>query len=208
MIVLQCDKCDKQISVEDKFAGSKIECPHCGDINRVPESAAVPAPTASNAPTAEVDQPERELLQVRPSLWRSRPFTTSLIALAPPLLTIVGVVQDWAPLTNYWGWAIPLIAWIALLIWWFRKTQFELLRITSERSIYRYGLLSRNTSEVLHKHVRNIKIEQSFLQRVLSVGSIAIDGSAGGGDGDAEVVIKDVPHPRKLKALIDEHRDL
>ena len=210
MIVLQCDKCEQQISAEDELAGTKITCPHCGDVNRVPTpSAASGAPAPDDRVRDEPQGAERDLLIVRPSLWRSRPITTSLIALVPPILTIVGIAQKWSPMANYWGWALPLLGWIMLLAWWFRKTRFELLRVTNERSIHRRGLLARSTSEVLHKHVRNIRIDQSFLQRLLNVGSISIDGSAGGGNGNqAEVVIRDIPGPRRLKALIDEHRDM
>ena len=33
MITLLCDKCEKPFTVDDSFAGKKVPCPACGDIN-------------------------------------------------------------------------------------------------------------------------------------------------------------------------------
>jgi len=66
----------------------------------------------------------------------------------------------------------------------------------------------RKTSEVLHTHIRNVKIEQSVLQRVLGVGSIAID-SAGGSDADPiEIQMINVAKPYDVKAVIDQYRGI
>jgi hypothetical protein len=61
---------------------------------------------------------------------------------------------------------------------------------------------------VLHAHIRNVKIEQSVLQRVLGVGSIAID-SAGGSEGDpVEIHMINVAKPYDVKAVIDQYRGI
>ena len=65
--------------------------------------------------------------------------------------------------------------------------------------------MRRHTSEVLHDHVRNIEIRQSFLQRITNVGYLGISSS--GQDG-IEIEIKDLPKPYELKALIDKYRNL
>ena len=62
-----------------------------------------------------------------------------------------------------------------------------------------------HTSEVLHDHVRNVEIRQSFLQRITKVGSLGISSS--GQDG-IEIEVRDMPKPYELKSLIDAYRNM
>ena len=79
------------------------------------------------------------------------------------------------------------------------------LEITNKRTIQRKGLFSRATSEVLHDHVRNIQVEQSFVDRVLRVGSVGISSS--GQDG-IEVLVRNMPSPKKIRSVIDKYRPM
>ena len=93
---------------------------------------------------------------------------------------------------------------VALGVWWL-LTKAATLTITDKRTIVRRGLLSKHTNEVLHRDIRNIRVSQSFLQRVFGVGKIEISSS---GQGDIEIGFAGLRDPEATKALIDEHRDV
>ncbi|MCA9290103.1 MAG: PH domain-containing protein [Phycisphaerales bacterium] len=79
--------------------------------------------------------------------------------------------------------------------------------ITNKRTIHRTGLLAKHSSEVLHTHIRNIRIEQTVVQRLFNVGDISMDSSAGGG-ANVEINMRGVRDPEGVRDMIDEYRSL
>ena len=104
--------------------------------------------------------------------------------------------------------AHPLLALLTLgigpLVLWLRHLG-ERIHVTNKRTTLRRGLLSKSTTEVLHDHVRNIQIRQSFLNRVFDVGTVGI--SSAGQEG-VEIIAQDIPHPERVKRTIDSYRPM
>jgi uncharacterized membrane protein YdbT with pleckstrin-like domain len=104
--------------------------------------------------------------------------------------------------------AHPLLALLTLgvgtLLLWLNRLG-ERVHITNKRTVLRTGLLSKRTTEVMHDHVRNIQVTQSFLNRIFDVGTLGI--SSAGQEG-IEIVARDVPHPEELKRTIDYYRPM
>ena len=120
---------------------------------------------------------EETLCEIHPVMFRNSPVVFILFVLmAPMLLGIVG-----------------------LLIWWL-LTKAASLTITNKRVVQRRGLLSKHTTEVVHRDIRNIQVSQSMLQRLFGVGSIGISSS---GQGGVEIQFSGIEDPESVKALID-----
>ncbi|MCK4872256.1 MAG: PH domain-containing protein [Phycisphaerales bacterium] len=223
MIEIQCDRCEETIRVEDSQAGTKIECPFCGDVNRIPTTSSAPtatptapapatpqpaaAPVAAPVPADRAaaqglppdSGPERHVCTVKPAMFRAHPLL-GLIATVIFIAGIVGAIY-WE---GYWPLIISALAAGFFFGWWVKK-QTVRLRITNKRSILQRGLLSKSTSEVLHDHVRNIQTDQTMLGRVFRVGSVGI--SSAGQDG-IEILVDDLPNPVKLRSIIDAYRPM
>lgn len=123
---------------------------------------------------------EETLYERNPSMFRNHPFWFSFYVLLS--LVVVGL--------------------ILLLIWWL-QCKSTTLTITSVRTILRRGLLSKSTNEVLHMNVRNVLVEQSFMQRILDTGTIGISSA---GQSEVEILVKGMPDPDQIRDLIDKHR--
>jgi len=221
MIRINCDSCEKVLEISEDQAGAKYPCPHCGDINRVP-SASPPgqasAADAAKAETVKVDKaaaagypsddgPEVRVMRVRRCWARSRIIRFSLAMLAG-LVAVVGLI--WVPVTDQLGWYYalfgPLAAgMLALIVWWWFARYTASIEITTKRTIMHHGFLSRSTSEVVHDNIRNVTVDQSFLQRVYKVGKLGIASS--GQDG-IEIQVNHLPAPDKLREIIDLYRPL
>ncbi len=93
---------------------------------------------------------------------------------------------------------------IATLFLWFSHLG-ERIYVTNKRTIWRRGFFSKHLSEVLHDHVRNIQVEQSFLNRIFNVGDIGI--SSAGQDG-IEIRAAHIPRPMDVKKTIDHYRPM
>ncbi len=219
MIRFQCDRCERTIEVEDDLAGTKLECPDCGDMNIVPDGdgsgqdagqrrASEDRAAAAGFPPSS--GPEVQVVVVHPALMRANPllFLGVVLAIAGGLGLVVwfGLFARESSLRwLFWpGVVLLVVASLALVVWKVQKMSHALV-ITTRRSIERRGLLSRSTSEVLHDNIRNIQIDQSFLERLLNVGTISI--SSAGQDG-VEIQVEKLPAPDDIRKIIDLYREL
>ncbi len=125
---------------------------------------------------------ERTLLEVHPEMFRNS-----------PVLFVICVLT------------VPLGIGLAFLGIWWLNAKGSMLTITNKRTIQRRGLFSKRTTEVIHRHVRNIQINQSMFQRLFGVGDVGISSS---GQGGVEIQFAGIRDPEAAKALIDGHRDL
>lgn len=206
MATIRCDNCNAPIDVTDRRIGEKVTCPGCGDVNLVRAAGQVDAAGDGAAP-ATGGTGEQEVLVVRRAMFRARPLQFSLLVLG----VIAGVVGVVVFLTSIVmapaaiGSAVVALGCLVALLSWRVGTMRDELRITSRRTIQRVGLLHKRTSEVLHAHIRNVTIDQTFWGRMLGVGSITISSSADEGD---EISMKDVPRPDQVRQTIDKHRGL
>jgi len=91
-----------------------------------------------------------------------------------------------------------------MLIWAVVSRFCRRYKITNLRVIAIEGLLSRKTSEVEIKDIRNIQIEQSFFHRLLRIGTVKI-GTAG--TAGVEVVLKVIPRPLRTRDLVRAQRN-
>jgi len=91
---------------------------------------------------------------------------------------------------------------VILLVWWLRckATTFT---VTSKRTTLRTGILTKATSEVLHRDVRNVQISQGIIQRMFGIGNIGISSA---GTGGTEIAAWGLPTPDKVKSIIDQYR--
>lgn len=123
---------------------------------------------------------EVTLYEEHPSMFRNRPVEFVVTCLL--CLVIVGLV---------------------MFFFWWLKCKGTKLTVTSDRTILRRGILSKSISEVWHQDVRNVQLDQTFLQRLLGVGKVGISSS---GQSGLEISVSGIPDPDKVKSLIDQHR--
>jgi len=228
MIRITCDNCERVLDVEDDQAGTKLSCPDCGDVNRVPE----PTPRET-VPVSEPDPeqrkppgkgpggedrasaeglppdhgPEIQVVKVRRCWFRSRPLKFSLVVVLV-LGGIVGIIygstQEWPGWTK-WLWLALSLGSMGTLGWWWLERLESALEITNKRTISHRGLFSRSTSEVVHDNIRNVQVDQSFWQRLWGVGRLGISSS--GQDG-VEIQVNHLKQPDELRRMIDLYRPL
>ncbi len=145
---------------------------------------------------------ERVILTARETMGRNDPLKlVFLLALATAPLAILKLMP--ALRENYvLISACSVLGMLLLLSWWLDCLGHRLV-VTDRRTIFRKGLLSKFTNEILHSHVRNIQINQSVFQRLTHVGSIGISSS---GQAGIEIFIRGVPNPYHVKSIIDTYR--
>ncbi|MGD9791005.1 MAG: PH domain-containing protein [Phycisphaerales bacterium] len=236
MLAVRCDNCDVLFEVEGDKAGQKVSCPECGDVTFAPLSGRPDTPKAHSAGSKSrhrgsdnetresVDErasaedravkaglppargPEVEVCVIRPSIIRSKPGTFAALCATLVIGLIGGVMALSAGLIPLGAIAITLAglagAWMAV---WRFSIIGSYLQITTKRTVEHVGIFSKRTTEVLHRDIRNFRTSQTFWQRVFGVGTVEIDSAA---DANTEIVMENVPNPRRIHQMIDVYRPL
>ncbi len=139
-------------------------------------------------------------------MFRARPFKC-LLLIAVIIVGIAGMLYFAVPIEgsaiDKWWRPITLIISVMLgvtalgslisMVHWFFDARFQTMTITDERTIWVRGIFERETSEVQHDDVRNIQVKQTFVDRILGVGRIAISSA---GQDELEIDVRDVS-PRR-----------
>jgi len=123
---------------------------------------------------------ETRIYVASPSMFRNRPISFAVVC----LLSLVGI-------------GLPI-----LIVWFFRCRSTE-LTVTDMRTRLHRGWLSRSITEVWHRDVRNVQIEQTFFQRLLGVGQIGVSSAAQSG---IEIEVSGMRDVDKIKGIIDKNR--
>jgi hypothetical protein len=220
MITKTCDRCDRVLEAPDDQAGRKLTCPGCGDVNVMPYPTATVAADTDDAPAASpaavhADRataagyppdsgPEQPVMVVRKAMFRARPLIGFGLLVALVGGGVGAAVLAYMPPAAIGLGLVSVAALVTLAVWKIRTYGSSLL-ITNKRTTEREGLFSKAISEVLHDNIRNVQIHQTFIQRVWGVGEIAISSA---GQDDFEIRVRDIPHPERVRKVIDLYRPL
>ena len=116
------------------------------------------------------------IYQAHPAMFRAHPFWFILSVL---LIAAFGVG-------------------ILILIYWYIQTRATALTVTDSDLMYARGILSKERTSVSINHVRSVNVVQSFVNRILGVGTIQISTA---GD-EPEFTIADMPDPHVIREAI------
>jgi Bacterial PH domain len=212
-LVYRCPHCGAAHEIDEALIGDRVDCRQCGK----PFEAAAPVATPVQATPGEATsfrvaagegEVEDTLLEVHPAMARKHPFRflVILLALVAGLFSLVlGLTGNAlffanppSTLLTIGGLVLAGAAAVAWLGWWI-QTRFTQLRITNRRSVLQRGLIARETSEVRHRDVRNLQVNQTTLERLLGVGDLAISSA---GQDDLEIAVQGIPNPAKVASVI------
>ncbi len=199
MALISCPECENEVSDQADV------CPECG--YPIEEST---GPAAKDMRGFMDDEDEKVLLRLNPKMFRQAPLTFLLYLLLPMLAFGLIPLQQFRPalfpdVSFLWSLYIflPLtvLLLVPLFIWWLR-TKARTLVVTNKKSRLRTGILSKDVSEVYHSHVRNVKINQNFFQRLLGVGDVRISSA---GQSGIEIQINGIYRPDRVNEVIDDY---
>ena len=148
---------------------------------------------------------ETTLYQGNPSMFRNHP----LWYVGNVLVIVLGLgLTLYLLFTGHTNWALTALVigvgggLIAYGCWWLQCKACK-LTVTNDRTTLRRGILAKNLTEVWHQDVRNVQLDQTFLQRIFDVGKVGISSAA---QAEIEITVNGIPDPDRVKELIDEHR--
>jgi uncharacterized membrane protein YdbT with pleckstrin-like domain len=123
-----------------------------------------------------INEGEVVALDLNPHWWY---FSRHIITGIPLLLALVGVLALDGDAQKYLGyvWGALAIVWAVWLLFKFLSWKFTYFVVTSDRLIYRHGVLAKRGIEIPLERVNNINFGQGIFERVIGAGDLQIDSA-------------------------------
>jgi uncharacterized membrane protein YdbT with pleckstrin-like domain len=138
-----------------------------------------------------INEGETVALDLNPHWWY---FSKHILTGIPLLLALVGILAlgDGDP-RKYLGylWGALAVVWAIWLLIKFLSWKFTHFVVTSDRLIYRHGVLAKRGVEIPLERVSNINFEQGIFERMIGAGDLQID-SAG---KEGQSYFSNIRHP-------------
>lgn len=151
-------------------------------------------------PARLLNPDESVALDLNPHWWYFAESASSFVASL--ILYFFALGQD--PRQGYFTWPTAILAlltgvWLLVRYLKWRTTYFV---ITSDRLIFRNGVIGKSGIEIPLERVNNVNFKQGIFERLIGAGDLLIE--SGGEDGQQRFT--DISHPDKVQNLI--HRQM
>ena len=141
---------------------------------------------------------EEVVLDLKPHWW----FFWRQILVGVVLFVLLVLLFLWsgggAETVGWWIWGIAALVFVGWLGIQYANWQFTYFVVTTERVIYRTGVLAKRGVEIPLDRINNINFNQGIVDRVVGAGSLDVQ-SAG---QDGETRFTDVRHPDAVQQEI------
>lgn len=155
-------------------------------------------PRAMAFPARLLNDHETVVLDLHPHWWFFGPpaimFGGSLFLSLVATAQFDGMVEDLLSFVLIAS-IVVSAAWLVVQLVKWRTTYFV---VTSDRLIYREGVIARGGVEIPLQRVNNVNFSQGILERMLRVGDLLIE--SGGSDG--QQTFTDIAQPEKVQNII------
>ncbi|HEX6313078.1 MAG TPA: PH domain-containing protein [Acidimicrobiia bacterium] len=123
-----------------------------------------------------INEGEVVALDLNPHWWY---FARQIATGVPLVIALVGVLALDGDARKYLGyaWGVLAIVWAIWLLFKFLSWRFTFFVVTSDRLIYRHGVLSKRGIEIPLERINNINFGQGIFERVIGAGDLQIDSA-------------------------------
>ncbi len=143
---------------------------------------------------------ESMVLDLHPHWWFFGPPVIGLGAVMVAVYWVHSLLSGWAASAfRYLGMGAIIVC-AALVVVELVKWRTTYFVVTTDRVIYRQGVVARTGVEIPIDRLANVNFEQSILERILGVGDIMVQ--SGGQDG--EQVFSDIARPDEVQKIINQ----
>jgi len=131
--------------------------------------------------------------------WATLVKPVALLVVAVAATVALAIVNPYA---GYAGGALVLVAALHLLVRWLRWNTTNFV-VTTERLIYRAGIVAKRGKEIPLERIADISFRQSIFERIIGAGNLSIE-SAG---AQSRETFGDVPRPSLVQNEIYRQMD-
>ena len=142
-------------------------------------------------PKKLLNEGEEVALDLRPHWWY---FAKQILTGIPLFIIVILIFAELSKSPRKYTllfWAVIAVAWAAWLVHRYSKWNFTHFVVTTDRVIYRSGVLSKHGVEIPMERINNINFHQGIFERIIGAGDLDIESA--GKDGQSH--FDDIWHP-------------
>jgi membrane protein YdbS with pleckstrin-like domain len=205
-IQFECPHCHEIIAGDELLYGQRIKCPKCQTTILAP-----PAPASTALQTARLIQEPAASAPIGPEAASQETdiFKLSPVARAFPGQMLLGLIfialaiglairaQDFS--WPRWVSLVPLVLGVLVLLLVWIRVKSSSYRLTTQRLFVRRGWVAKHLNELELYRVKDVVVDQGFLQRILAYGTITVLADD---DSTPAVALARISRPIKVKEMI------
>ncbi len=205
-IKFECPHCHEIITGDESLYGQRVKCRKCQAEILVPQAPAsaepqtarlIQEPAASTPMVPEPANQETDIFKVSPV---ARAFPGQILLGLIFIALAIGLAiraQDFS--WPRWVALVPLAFGLLLLLLVWIRVKACTYRLTTQRLLVRRGWLAKHLNELELYRVKDVVVDQGFLQRVLGYGTITVLADD---DSTPAVALARISRPMKVKEMI------
>jgi uncharacterized membrane protein YdbT with pleckstrin-like domain len=142
-------------------------------------------------PKKLLNEGEELALDLRPHWWY---FSKHILTGVPLFILLVLIFAELHGSVRKWTlapWGIAALVWAAWLGWKYLEWNFTHFVVTSDRVVFRTGVLGKRGVEIPMERINNINFHQGIWERLIGAGDLDIESA--GKDGQSHFT--DIWHP-------------
>jgi uncharacterized membrane protein YdbT with pleckstrin-like domain len=155
-------------------------------------------------PRRLLNEGEEVRLDLRPHWWFFGNHIFTGVPLLVALLLIQSETHGDVRRLLYWVWGVAALVWAGWLGLEYLKWNFTHFVITTDRVVFRSGVLSKHGAEIPLERVSNINFHQTIFERMIGAGDLEIESA--GRDGQSR--FDDVRHPDAVQQELYKQMEL
>jgi uncharacterized membrane protein YdbT with pleckstrin-like domain len=155
-------------------------------------------------PRRLLNEGEEVSLDLKPHWWY---FANHIFTGVPLLIIYIAIrVETHGDLGGWlsWIWAVVALVWALWLLLQYLKWNFTHFVVTTDRVVYRTGVLGKHSVEIPLDRVSNINFNQNIWERMIGAGDLEIESA--GRDGQSR--FDDVQHPEVVQQELYKQMEL
>ena len=128
-----------------------------------------------------LNENEEVLLDLRPHWWFIAPHSAALLGVV--IVAIIAVAVDASSIVKYSEWFLfgVVVVVLATLVWrWLRWTRINFV-ITTDRLIFRAGVVEKRGIEIPLERINTVFYAQSLFERLVGSGDLSVESAGEGG---------------------------
>jgi membrane protein YdbS with pleckstrin-like domain len=187
----------------DGMAGQSDTCPNCGNVALVPEPASINPPVQAELSSRTAIEVSGQSASSQPPariLWEGVPSWKGSISLyiLCGLLLFIGLIMCFVLPDIGSGMFVMAASSLGILLSEIgrRCTRY---RVTDQMIQKKTGIFSRHLTEIPVAHLREVRMQQDIMGRLLDVGGLGFSTSA---SSNMEIVWRSIEHPQALQKMI------
>jgi membrane protein YdbS with pleckstrin-like domain len=206
-ITFECPHCHEPIAGDESIYGREVTCPKCQATMLAPPTPVRAAPQTARLlpePAGAIGTPEQDAARPETEVFTRSPVARAFAGRLLLGLILIALAVGLALRADEFSWprwvpVAPLALGLLVLLLLWITVKSSSYRLTTQRLFVRHGWWARKSNELELYRVKDVVVNQRWLQRLLGYGTITVLADD---ESTPQVDLAGISRPMAIKEMI------